>query len=67
MKPWEEFDQPLTEIHHKADVEEANDYSDYYLNENPDAYFEKDGVLYSSEEHYEFVKRNNEILEYNAK
>jgi len=54
MKPWEEFDQPLGLIHHEALPEDANDYSDYQLNEDPDALFERDGEFYDSEEHYKW-------------
>jgi hypothetical protein len=67
MKPWEEYDQYLSLIHHESLPEDANDYSDYYLNENPDGYYEVDGVLYNDAEHYEFSKNNKEILEYNQK
>ena len=67
MKPWEEYDQYLSLIHHESLPEDANDYSDYYLNENPDGYYEVDGALYNDAEHYEFSKNNKEILEYNQK
>lgn len=61
MKPWEEFDQPLSAIHHDAKPEEANDYTEHYLNEEPDALHEVDGEFFDSKEHYEFEVRNREV------
>ena len=65
MKPWEEFDQPLSTIHHEADVEDVNDYSEYYMNENPDDLYEVDGEFFNDYDHYNFTMGQREIDRYN--
>ena len=66
MKPWEEFDQPLSTIHHEADVDDANDHSMHYLDENPDEAYVVDGVFYNDKDHYDFTVAQESINKFNA-
>ena len=41
----------MSTIHHESLVDDANDYSQHYLNEDPDELYEVEGVYYNDEEH----------------